>query len=172
MFCFSLFNSYGIYIKIHNYSLTDKFLKENFGNIYHIKGTYDKDNPFYSWNICDSIFEVYLDDSVDITFEVGYCTTSNSGIPIREEITNYGEKYIKYYFEEYIKTHEVNFKVEKDEDLLTIKYRNNDINDVYDFIEFVKDKLIYNKVQIKFHNEETSHIEVFGFWNNFDVILY
>ena len=172
MLLFSLFYSYGIHIVIHNYSLADKFLKENFGNNYHIKGLYKEENPFYSWNTCDSIFEVYLDDSIDVTFEVGNCTSSSSWLPNHEEITNYGEKYIKYYYDEYNKNHPVNFIIEKGDDLLTIKYKNSDIGEVYDFIEYVKSKLVYNHVKINFYNEETSRLEQYGFWNNFDLLLY
>ena len=167
----TVFYSYGIYELIHNYSLTNKYLKEKFSSSYHIKGLSDKEKPFTSYYNCKHIFEVYLDDSIDIVFEAGYCSSSRSIFPERDVVTNYGDYYIQYYYEEYKKNGSATFKIEKKEDGLVITYNDSNVMEVYDFMEYIKDKLVYDHITVEFHNESTNRSEYYNFWNKFDYLL-
>lgn len=168
----TIFFSYGVYNLTHNYSLVNNYLKEKFGSSYHIKGLSDKKDLFKSNYKCDYYFEVYLDDSTDIVFEAGYCLTSSSAFPSYDVVINYGDYYIKYFYDNYKKHNSASFKFEKKDDNLVISYNENNVKEVYDFMEYIKGKLVYNHITVEFYNETTGKSDYYNFWNEFTYLYY
>lgn len=80
---------------IKDYKITKNYLKEKFGSSYHIKGfTYynhesQKEIDGYK---CDFVFEVYLDDLPNETFEAGYCYYSKGPFTRDKVVTTLDDK--------------------------------------------------------------------------------
>ena len=113
----------------------------------------------YNYIKCKYMFNVKLKDESNITFQSGYCNMSGF-IPTTGVIDNYDYYYIPYYYEQYKKSNNISFKLEKgnnkyDYENFKFIYNNDNSNELYNFIKYLKNKINDKNYYFKIYNEST-----------------
>ena len=157
----------GLNAKIIDRYEVGKFLRSETKISYKINGLTNEKRVFNNSYSCKHVYNVTLNDGVDINIYVSYCSFSSSGFPGNKILTNYANKYIPYYYELYKKSNNVTFTIGEENGDVKINYNNDNANEVNSFMKYFINNASIRHETIIFHNEDTKTNDYYELKNSF-----
>ncbi|MBQ6324108.1 MAG: hypothetical protein IJI22_04710 [Bacilli bacterium] len=154
------------FVFIHNYSEVKKDLeKGSFTGKYKIlnvrkEHVENSSGESYGGFDCDYVFDVKLNDDTGIVYQTSYCENGTFWTEYHV-LNNYIYHYMAYYLDSYNKSNSTNLKFVDGDDLygtdaFYISYHTDDIEQLYQFIDYFFSQTPALSYQFKIQDEDTN----------------